>query len=208
MSVRVQPARQLDAWRHKSISVWSAATQADDWRCCWRWRRAIGEGFQRCLLHLRKKGQELSAHKVLKVSHIYIRFRVQRLPWIVYVFPELVTPYVNIRQFWPSMKSLTVPRVVKLKKSFWVVSSAKARVNVNLWWAFDVPRILFLNVCESSGACAIKQCLLTISTQPYNIIKVNLHIQLGCHRYALICIIHTWSSPFFFSWANNGRTRK
>jgi hypothetical protein len=46
-------------------------------------------------------------------------------PWTVYVFPELVTPYVNNRAFCPFRTSRTSGRVVLVKNSDWWVEGAK-----------------------------------------------------------------------------------
>ena len=43
-------------------------------------------------------------------------------PWIVYVFPEFVTPYVNKRPLWPMRTSRTRGRVVLTQKSDWMES--------------------------------------------------------------------------------------
>ncbi len=56
-------------------------------------------------------------------------------PWIVYVFPEFVTPYVNMRQFWPSMKAFTVGITVSSKKVFCsAFSSNICEKHWECWW--------------------------------------------------------------------------
>ena len=38
-------------------------------------------------------------------------------PWIVYVFPELVAPYVNSSWFWPSRNSCTLGSTMSANRS-------------------------------------------------------------------------------------------